>query len=130
MSDDIERKKRDALRVHCLWSWLERNPGKDKELYPLFYELGIHECSNECPWCECYLCMDFVPTFINENCKGCPLFRAGEQCIDNDDEDSLYFVWAEVIDDPEPSKNDIKMAAIAAGDIANIAWEEYKRLGG
>ena len=130
MLDRIEREKRDALKVYCLWSWLERNPGKDKESYPLFYELGIHKFTSECPWCEYYLSMDIVLTRINENCKGCPLFRAGEQCIDNDDEDSLYFVWAEVIDNPDPSKKDIKMASIAAGEIARVAWEEYKRLGG
>ena len=107
-------KKLAALKVYCLWSWLERNPGRHKSGYPLFKELEINKSKNQCPWCDIWW---------HRRCRSwrsmCPLYRVGEGCIHTD---SLFYTWY--------YSKDLEDKARVAGEIARIAWEEYKRLGG
>jgi hypothetical protein len=53
-------------------------------------------------------------------CKRCPLGKTNP-CTKTG---SLYEMWADTVDDGEV------ISSKCAGDIANIAWKEYKRLGG
>ena len=107
-------EKQAALKVYVLWAWLELNPGCDKKEHPLYLDLNIGQLILECPWCELY-------RRKNDNCVGCPLVeRVDERCMITD---SWYERWEMDIFFPGE-------CSIAAGNIAALAWSEYKRLGG
>ena len=111
-------EKLDALKVYCMWSWLERNPTQYKLDYPLFVELGFGKSKTHCPWCVRWI-RDLRSSKCGNPDSECPLYRAGECCLDTG---SLYDVWYYNEDSGKRSR--------AAGEIARIAWQEYKRLGG
>ncbi len=106
-------KRSAALKTYTLWAWLEQNPFKSKEDYPLYDELYYEYQNNSCYWCtlfyrhgDNYVCIS----------KNCPLAKANKSCDGNN---SLYNNW---FYNKSPKVN--------AGEIAQIAWQEYKRLGG
>ena len=120
-------EKLDALKVYVLWSWLERHPDCYKSDYPLFFELGFNKALHRCPWCDIWW---------NKECTdeddGCPLYQVGECCTERD---SLFNRWFEITgvnfflstdEEAEEKAESVR----TAGDIARIAWAEYKRLGG
>ncbi len=121
--------KRAALRSFVMWSWLSRQgrlsrkewPFSIKIMYPLFLELGYHKDSYYCPWCSLFAETCNLVGKRKKRMQHCPLsdhFNKGSCCYPN----SLYgqFVLAD----------STKESQRVAGDIANIAWREYKRLGG
>ena len=121
-------RKEAALNTYILWAWLERNPGKNKKDHPLYYELGLDIFIDECPWCEL-----FRFDYENGECNNCPLLSNDMECIDIDSDaynyDSPFYKWYFYKNKLDGFKIS-KKAAIAAGEIARIAWKEYKRLGG
>ena len=104
-----------ALKVYVLWSWLERNPGRKKEEYPLFYELQLNKNLNRCPWCANYWDK-------SKYCSKCPLTRAGKSCRLYR---SPYVMWSNYT---YYSYGSTQAASKAAGDIAIVAKKEYERL--
>ena len=111
----IGTKKLAALKTYNIWSWLSTHPGKEKKDYPLYYELGFDKLIDACPWCD-----------ISFSCKNCPLDKEGYRCFTG--QISLYRIW---VDYKFFDKNyNKKEKCEAAGEIANVAWREYKRLGG
>jgi len=116
-------EKQAALMTYIMWSWLERNPGKKKSQYHLFYELGFYKFISKCPWCDYY-----------DGCDPCPLAMNNEMCInyiDGKPARSFYDTWVSyTYDDSQKCDYMKKRAQIAAGEIARVAWEEYKKLGG
>ena len=91
-----------ALKVYVIWAWLAQNPDKNKDEYPLFEELCYIDAPFECPWCH-----------IFDGCTDCPLVSCREG--------SLHYQWAS-------NPQDLKLCSKCAGEIARIAWAEYKRL--
>ena len=102
-------EKYAALAVYNLWSWLEANPDAGKQDYPLYDELRIKECMDMCPWCELFRIR------FTRICSGCPLDRAYSNCFSDG---SMFDCW-----------NRNSRRSVAAGEIARIAWKEYKRVG-
>jgi hypothetical protein len=117
-------KKSAALKTYIMWSWLEQT-GRDKESYPLYKKLGYDKCSGGCFWCH----------HSNNYCEYCPLAMRGLSCDgfnwNTDDglmseyspDDTPFRIWL----NSWSGKTRNKEGRIAAGDIAAIAWEEYKK---
>jgi hypothetical protein len=108
MSICNEKLKLAALKTYILWSWLEKNNHQAKCRYPLFHELKYSRMNNICPWC------DIIYSKIYE-CTFCPLNDVYNRCMDDG---SFYDKWF------------YESSAVAAGDIAAVAWQTYKQLGG
>lgn len=109
-----EYRKRMALLIFIKWSWKSRNPGRSfDEEYG--WKIGIElepDYESGCPWCS---------MFTRYNCGRCPiLHETGSDCMT---QDSLYRRATSSLSSDKDKK-------VAAGEIANIAWKEYKRLGG
>ena len=126
-------KKLAALLVYCKWSWLESHPDKCTYEYPPSQKLNFFEFENHCPWCELYFSTKGAGTTI---CTGCPLDELGEKCVGSDVENSLFKESRKfsVGDKTFLSRSEIeeikRKSRVAAGEIARIAWAEYKKLGG
>lgn len=110
----LEERRLAALKVYCIWSWLASHPGHDKREHPLYWDLHIDQLYLDCPWCDLYRSRDSV------NCAGCPLSNVNEDCAEYS---SWYAHWE--VNLPFQSGYSIE-----AGNIATLAWQEYKRLGG
>ena len=106
--------RRAALRVYVMWSWLEQHPEARKENYPLFFELRFYRDYAACPWCTLWL-----RTACELDDTICPLNAIGEACPRDD---SIYAIWQDT--------TSMTLRSRMAGEIAKIAWAEYKRLGG
>lgn len=111
-----------ALKVYCLWSWLASHPDKGKKDYPLFEELIVSGPDSPlCPWCEAYYL-----------CETCPLSAVGQGCEGG----SWFDVWTRAGERYETFLPEEQRAALlnerswAAGEIARLAWKEYRRLEG
>jgi hypothetical protein len=65
------------------------------------------------------LCCPLCEIFGESNCKGCPLYEAGEYCVEDA---SLYAKWAS-------DRNDTAVRQKAAEGILEIisAWRTYDR---
>jgi len=107
-------EKLAALKVYCLWAGIEARSLNRKKDYPLYKELRFNEEAQECTWCEM---VGQGNGDIDELlCRKCPLWKNNYWCCNRS---SLYSQWR-LYDSMKK----------AAGDIAAIAWKEYKRLGG
>jgi len=119
-------EKQAALLTYVMWSWLEANPGKRKKDHPFFYELGFSSFFDYCPLCELF-------RFDDEcgDCHNCPLLLRDMECVysHNYNHDSPFYKWNYYSNNLVNYKVS-KEASIAAGEIASVAWEEYKKLGG
>ena len=111
-------EKLAALKVYCLWAGIAEGKLCKKMDYPLFLELGIHLCEHHCPWCEIFNKNTYISRVLCTH--DCPLGKVSP-CYEYD---SLYEEWRLF------SKVTKEERAMLAGDIATIAWKEYKRLGG
>ena len=117
-------EKLAALKVYCVWAGIEvRNLGLKMD-YPLYEELKINEEAQACSWCEM---VGQGKGAVNELlCKKCPLWKADCCC----NHSSLYAQWRLCAFGFAPTKHNTAVMQRTAGDIAAIAWKEYKRLGG
>ena len=110
-------EKYAALLVYVMWAWLEAHPYKYKSMkynYPLYKELKFYKSLSECPWCRLFWLPD-----LKLRCKGCPISKVSRNCFSPS---SFFGRWVNSPDAFDKSVN--------AGEIAKIAWQEYKRLGG
>ena len=113
-------QKNHALKVYILWSWLERNPTESKENHPLWDELGYRAYRSGCAWCSVYL---------ESWCDGCPLNEVDQACCNGETWYDLW--WKAGWGLPENlSPLNMRVRKEMAGNIAQVAWAEYKRLGG
>ena len=115
----LEERMLAALKVYCLWSWLETHPDKGKKDYPLFEELIVSGPDSPlCPWCEAYYL-----------CETCPLSAVGQGC----DCGSWFYTWLKTSEGYQTFTSENQRIALlnersrAAGEIANLARKEYKR---
>ena len=125
MSDDKKREveKSAALKTYVMWAWLEKNPYKWKVDYPLYHKLLIGDELFDCAWCSLY------STFLGGgDCQGCPLAESTAGCCTDDN--SFYNKYQHTKCFMRKGKVANKLITGCAGDIARIAWAEYKRLGG
>ena len=113
-----EVQKKAALLSYVLWSGMEENKAIAKIHYPLYNELGFVNMRDNCSWCE-HL-MEYDSHDNDEKCRNCPLLKAGNGSCNS--MNALFDSWA--------FSGNAKEKAICAGDIARVAWAEYKRLGG
>ena len=83
--------KETALKEHYkLWDWLMRNPGKEKDDYPLFKE-GL-KIENDCFMCE-YTCS--LGLTYGVKCDKCLIDFGSGNCETNcEDFPSPYMKWA------------------------------------
>jgi len=92
-----------ALKTYIMWSYLEQHPMDDKNDYYFYYPFYYDYMRGDCPYCE----------YHTGGCNKCILLNCNEH-------DSYFDTW-------DNSRNR-KVRRIAAGNIAKIAWEDYKRL--
>lgn len=118
----LEERMLAALKVYCLWSWLSAHPDKWKSDYPLFQELIINRPNSSlCPWCDIH----------RGKCSNCPLGVVGELCGDGR---SWFHIWINAGRRYQTFALEKQRTALldergwAAGEIARIAWNEYKWL--
>ena len=111
---NLEERRLAALKVHILWAWLASHPGHDKREHPLYRALRIGQPYLECPWCELYR-----SRHDDHNCTDCPLAEVDARCTVHG---SWYDCWKRNI----PFQSGY---SVEAGNIAGLAWQEYKRLG-
>jgi len=106
-------EKLAALKVYCLWAGIEARNLSRKKDYPLYKELKFNKEAQKCSWCE--MVGQGNDTVDESLCKKCPLGKDNYCCCYRS---SLYSQWL------------CSSTHRPAGDIAAIAWKEYKRLGG
>jgi hypothetical protein len=121
-----EERKLAALGVYILWAGIEARGLKKKNEYPLFNELHYWAINFSCPWCDMLghntgiepaRCERYCPLsqYEMEKCEKLNSNFTISSCVDVG---SLYYSWVHSF-----SRKD-------AGDIAAVAWNEYKKLGG
>jgi hypothetical protein len=121
-----EDRKLAALKTYILWAGIEARGLKKKNEYPLFHELYYWSMIFSCPWCDMLghiigiepaRCERYCPLsqYEMERCEKLNGNFDISSCIDAG---SLYHSWIHSY-----SRKD-------AGDIAAVAWKEYKKLGG
>lgn len=94
-----------ALLVYIKWAKIERTEVYAHPYSNLCVDLSKFEA--DCPWCSLY-----HEAFMY--CPGCPLDEEEQNCFASK---SWYYLGS------HGNK-------VAAGNIARVAWQEYKRLGG
>ena len=115
-------KKLAALKVYVLWSWLEQHPDKTKKQHPLYAEIGLATLLCGCPWCDIYLKWGGCHLLNGDKC---PLDLAGMNCKEPWAPFNKWYARLY-----RYSSEELRVKREAAGEIARVAWQEYKRLGG
>ena len=126
-----EEKRYAALLVYLKWSYIERFGYEPNELEDRFDALGINLSRFEacCAWCELFR-SGIADGLEARTCTiKCPLVRAEQHCF-------MTMSWFNCVS----MENRYKIQGdnypkymtgkVAAGNIAALAWKEYKRLGG
>jgi len=102
--------KQYAIKMHReLWTWLSKNPEKDKWNWLRWKSHGgtIDSVNANCFCCQ-------YASDINSGCSACPLIWPGGRC-DHDDDTGLYNLYMIAGAD-----GDMKLRSKLAYEIANL----------
>ena len=125
-----EEKRYAALLVYLKWSYIGRFGYEPEDLADRFRDLGIqiNRFESNCAWCSLYRVGRGA--FQRRKCSNqCPLDRIGQNCFMT----MSWFNCVSLEDDYKRNGDnfeDYMTGKEAAGNIAALAWKEYKRLGG
>ena len=124
-----EEERHAALLVYLKWSYIERFGYEPYDLVERFKKLGIRidRFEAKCAWCTLY--REGIAGLPPRKCTNlCPLERVGQNCF-------MTMGWFSCVPTEHfymESGNPYSCMTgkEAAGNIAALAWKEYKRFGG
>jgi len=127
------KTERSAVRWSIkLWSWLAKNPSKDKEDYFKFYGINIKDYPYEQYWdANCPLCQYQTNSREDDSCISCPLNYIS--LCSNGHPASAYVKWRYALanaDIQRKEAEEIRAEEIRADAATNIldALKEYYNL--
>ena len=104
-----------ALLMYLKWSRLEQ---RGEYTAGVAEHIPLHKYFAYSPWCELHNPYKDRVAGVNtapKGCSGCPLDKAGQCCFGPGSWAQRFYAGGK---------------AAMAGNIARVAWQEYKRLGG